>query len=74
MQLSLNSHGRLALTIAMLLSICGVALAQTQTLRFDELSPQPLNGLTFRGVTFTFTVGGVGSTDATYGGEGDRAK
>jgi hypothetical protein len=32
----------------------------------DELPFQPVNGLTFQGVTFGFTVGGSPSTDANY--------
>ena len=40
------------------------------TLRFDELPFQPVNGLTFRGVIFFFTVDGVGSTDAHYNASG----
>lgn len=37
---------------------------------FSELPPQPVNGLTFQGITFGFTVGGNPSTDATFGGSG----
>jgi hypothetical protein len=36
------------------------------TLTMDELPLQPVNGLTFSGVTFHFTVGGLASTDAHY--------
>jgi hypothetical protein len=47
------------------------AVAQTPSvITFDELPPQPVNGLTFNGVTFFFNVGGVPSTDATFGGVG----
>jgi hypothetical protein len=47
------------------------AVAQTPTvITFDELPPQPVNGLTFNGVTFFFNVAGVPSTDATFGGFG----
>jgi hypothetical protein len=47
------------------------AVAQTPTvITFNELPPQPVNGLTFSGVTFFFNVGGVPSTDATFGGVG----
>jgi hypothetical protein len=40
------------------------------TLTFDELSPQPVDNLSLLGVTFDFKVGGVDSTDATYGAGG----
>jgi hypothetical protein len=36
------------------------------TLTFDELPTQPVNGLSYNGVTFGFKVGGVASTDAVY--------
>src|SRR5262249_11913201 len=38
----------------------------TQTLTFDELPFQPIDGLHFKGVTFGFTINGVHSTDAHY--------
>jgi hypothetical protein len=38
-----------------------------QTLTFDELPFQPVDGLHFKGVTFDFKVGGVDSTAASYG-------
>ncbi|MFQ5946562.1 MAG: FecR domain-containing protein, partial [Anaerolineae bacterium] len=46
----------------------GVGLLTT----FDEDPPGsvPVDGLTFEGVTYGFTVGGVSSTDATFGGLG----
>jgi len=40
------------------------------TLTFDELPTQPVNGLTYKGVTFGFTIGGNPSTDAVYSGIG----
>jgi hypothetical protein len=43
------------------------------TLTFDELPTQPVNGLSFRGVTFGFEVAGAGSTDARYNGGGPSA-
>jgi hypothetical protein len=36
------------------------------TLTFDELPTQPVDGLSYMGVTFGFKVGGVSSTDAIY--------
>jgi hypothetical protein len=38
----------------------------SSTIRFNELPTQPVNGLSFGGVTFGFTVGGVPSTDALF--------
>ncbi len=46
------------------------------TLTFDELAAQPVEGLSFKGVTFSFEVGGSASSDATYSvdlGLGDTA-
>jgi hypothetical protein len=40
------------------------------TLTFDELPTQPVDGLSYMGVTFGFTVGGSSSTDAVYNGTG----
>jgi hypothetical protein len=47
----------------------GVPLA-AQTLTFDELPIQPVDGLHFKGVTFGFQVGGFSSADALYGASG----
>ena len=40
------------------------------TLTFDELPTQPVNGLSYSGVNFSFRVGGLPSTDAIYHGIG----
>jgi hypothetical protein len=48
----------------------GVGSCGLTTLRFDELPTQPVNGLIFRGVIFSFFVGGSPSTDAVYNGSG----
>lgn len=40
------------------------------TLRFNELPFQPVNGLSFRGARFSFSIGGVPSLDAVYNGSG----
>lgn len=45
-------------------------LSPTKTVTFTELPAQPANGVSVNGVTFGYTVGGVASTDATFGGEG----
>jgi hypothetical protein len=43
------------------------------TLTFDELPTQPVNGLSYKGVTFGFTIGGSPSTDALYSDVGPGA-
>ena len=40
--------------------------AASFTLHFDELPSQPVNGLTYMGVTFGFEIGAVPSTEANY--------
>ncbi len=40
------------------------------TITFDELPAQPVDGLTVKGVTFDFKVNGVDSTAAFFGGNG----
>jgi len=56
-----------SIVIGVLVSLIALqASAQVVTLTMDELPTQPVNGLTFKGVTFGFTVGGIGSTDALY--------
>src|SRR5205085_4385421 len=63
----LTQTAQLFLTVALTVMVfSALSYAQTQTLTFTELSPRPVNGLTFRGVTFGFTISSVGSTDATY--------
>jgi hypothetical protein len=47
-----------------------LAAKPVTTLTFDELSFQPVDGLSISGVTFGFEVGGVPSMDATYGAFG----
>lgn len=66
-----NHRGLLAVVLAVVFAVLlapGSALAvkQTVTLRLDELSPRPANGLSINGVTFRYDIGGVPSTDATY--------
>jgi hypothetical protein len=47
------------------------AAAATKTvINFGELTARPVNGVKEKGVTFKFTIAGVASTDATYGGRG----
>lgn len=60
-----------ALVFGLVLLRVSAAWAAT-TLTMDEVSLQPVNGLTVKGVTFHFQVGGVDSTDANYhsGGPG----
>ena len=47
-----------------------LAAKPVTTLTFDELPSQPVDGLSFSGVTFGFQIGGVPSADAYYGGSG----
>jgi hypothetical protein len=58
------------LAVLMVLAGSRVAGAAPVTLTFDELPFQPVDGLSFMGVTFHFTVGGVSSTDANYNSGG----
>src|SRR5262249_58937187 len=44
--------------------------ASTTTITFTELSPRPVDGVSLSGVTFDFKIGGVDSTDATFGRTG----
>jgi hypothetical protein len=64
----------LLLGLLLLLPLTFAAPAQAATpvttLTFDELPFQPVDGLSFRGVTFGFQVGGVPSADAHYGAFG----
>jgi hypothetical protein len=53
------------LLVALLL--CIPLRASAAVIHFDELPDQVANGLSFNGVTFHFTVGGLASTDARFG-------
>jgi hypothetical protein len=59
----------IAICILLVLMSAGAANAAF-TLTFDELPTQPVNGLSYSGVTFGFKVGGSPSTDAVYNGIG----
>lgn len=61
-----------AFCILALLMSAGAAEAAT-TLTFDELATQPVDGLSYNGVTFDFAVGGSPSNDTLYNsiGPGD---
>ena len=59
----------IAICILLVLMSTGAANAAF-TLTFDELPTQPVNGLSYMGVTFGFKVGGSPSTDAVYNGIG----
>ena len=59
----------LAVALAALIALLSPALAQAAhitTVTFDELSTQPIDGVSLKGVTFDFKVGGVDSNDATF--------
>jgi len=56
-----------SLAMAAVLAACwDVAFAGAARLTFDELPFQPVDGLSFQGVTFGFVVDGAPSTDAFY--------
>ena len=63
---------RLGLIVGVLFALAapGQAWADPVTLTFSELTTQPVNGLSFMGVTFGFQVGGLSSADARYNAEG----
>lgn len=52
--------------ILSLLAVGALSAPAAVTLRFNELPFQPVNGLTYLGVTFGFTISGVPSHDANY--------
>jgi hypothetical protein len=58
-------------TICILLVLMSTGAANAAfTLTFDELPTQPVDGLSYMGITFGFKVGGSPSTDAIYNGIG----
>jgi len=59
----------IAICVLSVLMSAGAANAAV-TLTFDELSTQPVDGLSYNGVTFAFKVNWVPSTDAVYNGIG----
>jgi hypothetical protein len=59
----------IAICILLVLMSAGAANAAV-TLTFDELPTQPVDGLSYMGVTFGFKVDGSPSTDAVYNGIG----
>lgn len=60
--------------ILMLAALMSAGTAEAaSTLTFDELPYQSVDGLSYDGVTFGFTVGGSPSTDAYYGAIGPGA-
>jgi hypothetical protein len=59
----------IAICILLVLISTGAANASV-TLTFDELPTQPVNGLSYNGVTFGFKVDLVPSNDAVYNGIG----
>lgn len=52
--------------LALMLAGSASAARPLTTLTFDELEQQPVDGLTFGGVTFGFEIGGASSEDAFY--------
>jgi hypothetical protein len=59
----------IAICVFLALMSAGIANASV-TLTFDELSTQPVDDLSYKGVTFGFEVGGISSSDAVYNGIG----
>lgn len=56
-----------AACLFLLIGLAGTKVAADPvTLTFDELTTRPVQGLTFSGITFGFTVGGNTSQDAVY--------
>jgi len=55
-------------TLALFTFLANVLPASAITLTMGELPTQAVNGLSYSGVTFHFTIGGIGSTDANYNG------
>ena len=51
---------------AMVLSLALPQVAWGETIFFDEVPTQPVHGLTVKGVTFDFRIGGVPSLDAIF--------
>ncbi|YAF97538.1 MAG: PEP-CTERM sorting domain-containing protein [Nodularia sp. CChRGM 3473] len=58
----------IAISSTALISLVTMSATQAAsvTLTFDELPTQPVDGLSFKGVTFDFKIDGVNSTDAGY--------
>ena len=50
----------------MVLSLALPQVAWGETIFFDEVPTQPVHGLTVKGVTFDFRIGGVPSLDAIF--------
>ncbi|HEX8098531.1 MAG TPA: Calx-beta domain-containing protein [Pyrinomonadaceae bacterium] len=62
---------RLLMGASLVLIFCaGLAHAQTETITFDELPTQPVNGVIVKGVSFRYQVNGADSTSCTFNDEG----
>src|ERR1051325_5237761 len=53
-------------SMCLALALSGTARADAITLTFDELPNQPVHGLAFMGVTFSFSMNGLPSLDARF--------
>jgi hypothetical protein len=62
---------RLAVLAAMMFSAY-TPISAAVTIRFYELPPQPVDGLSFQGVTFFYTLGTAPSTEAVFGSFGPQ--
>ena len=63
----------MAATVLCLLLMVGAARAVTIDFSEDPPGTVAVDGLTFNGVTFGFSIGGISSSDATFGGVGPGA-
>lgn len=61
---------KLTVSCILLVLMSAGAVNAAVTLTFDELPTQPVNGVSYMGVTFSFRVGGILSDDAVYNGIG----
>jgi hypothetical protein len=62
---------KLAAILIMLVGLMSTGVVNAAvTLTFDELPTQPVDGLSYNGITFGFKISGHSSTDAVYNGIG----
>jgi hypothetical protein len=59
-------RGRILFALFGAVLFAGIGSAGTVTLDFSELPVRSVDGLSYNGVTFNFTVGGSSSTDAAF--------
>ncbi|WJW76287.1 hypothetical protein QVG61_04125 [Thiohalobacter sp. IOR34] len=64
---TLSSIGKYLGSLVLTAVLASVAQAGPITIDFSELAPQPVHGLTVKGVTFSYEIGGTASADAIFG-------